>query len=229
MTFDVCHVCGGQTFDHTPVLWPTLIQAWGLAPHEAAYIDIQQGTHCVTCSSNVRSIALARAILRFGDFPGTLAQFVENPEHRGLRVLEINEAGTLHPILQRLPQHQLAAYPAVDMRSLPFPAAAFDLVVHSDTLEHVPEPERALAECRRVLGAGGALVFTVPVIVDRLSRTRAGLPPSYHGHEASDDPGMLVQTEFGADVWVRVIEAGFSICELVTYRPPSGLAILARP
>jgi SAM-dependent methyltransferase len=226
---DICHVCGGRTFEHTPILWPSLIAEWGLTATEADYIDVQQGTHCVSCSSNIRSIALARAIVSYADFPGTLTEFVEDPAHHSLRVLEINEAGTLNPILRRLPRHQLATYPAVDMRSLPFPSAAFDLVVHSDTLEHVPEPERALGECRRMLDAGGALVFTVPVIVGRLSRTRAGLPPSFHGHEASADPGMLVQTEFGADVWVYVTDAGFSRCELIAYRPPSGIAILARP
>jgi SAM-dependent methyltransferase len=226
---DVCHVCGGRSFEHTPILWPALIAAWGLSAEEAEYIDVQQGTHCLACSANVRSMALARAILRFRDFAGTLTELVADRGQHALRVLEINEAGSLNPVLRQLPGHQLASYPAVDMRHLPYSSAAFDLVVHSDTLEHVPEPERALTECRRVLTDQGALAFTVPVIINRLSRSRAGLPPSYHGHEESLDPGMLVQTEFGADVWVWVMRAGFSSSELVWYRPPSGLAILARP
>jgi SAM-dependent methyltransferase len=211
------------------VLWPALVAAWGLSAEEAAYIDVQQGTHCVACSANVRSIALALAIARSRRFAGTLAALVADPAQHELRVLEINEAGSLHPVLKRLPGHRLLSHPEVDMRHLPHPSASFDLVVHSDTLEHVPEPERGLNECRRVLDDQGALVFTVPVIVGRLSRSRAGLPPSYHGHEASVDPGMLVQTEFGADVWVYLARAGFSSCELVWYRPPSGLAIVARP
>jgi SAM-dependent methyltransferase len=226
---DVCHVCGGRTFEHTPVLWPALIAAWGLSADEVEYIDVQQGTHCLTCSSNVRSIALARALIRWHDFAGTLTALVEDREYQTLRVLEINEAGSLTPVLRRLPGHQLVSYPDVDMRHLPFPSGSFDLVVHSDTLEHVPEPELALTECRRVLAAEGALAFTVPVIINRLSRSRHGLPPSYHGHEASADPGMRVQTEFGGDVWVYLLRAQFSSCELVWYRPPSGVAILARP
>ena len=39
---------------------------------------------------------------------------------------------------------------------------------------------------------------------------------------------MLVHTEFGADAWTMVIEAGFSNCELVPYLYPAGLAFVAR-
>jgi len=226
---EACHVCGGRTFEHTPVLWPDLIAAWELSEEEARYIDVQQGTHCQSCGSNVRSIALARAIMRYRAFAGTLTRFVDDVVHRDLRVLEINEAGTLHPFLRTLPGHILVCYPAVDLRSLPFATGSFDLVVHSDTLEHLSDPQKGLQECRRVLNDRGALAFTVPVIVDRLSRNRAGLRPSYHGHEGSVDSGMLVHTEFGADVWTFVMRTGFSLCEFVTFRFPSGLAILARP
>jgi SAM-dependent methyltransferase len=222
-------VCGGREFEHVPVLWPDLVSAWGLSEREARYIDIQQGTRCIGCSSNVRSIALARAIMRFRHFNETLTRFVGDPAQRDLRMLEINEAGSLHPLLSRLPGHQLASYPDYDMTSLPFPRDTFDLVVHSDTLEHVSDPLHGLKECRRVLVGQGALAFTVPVVIGRLSRTRAELLPSYHGQEGSQDPGMLVHTEFGADVWTMVVGAGFSSCEFLPFRFPSGLAILARP
>jgi SAM-dependent methyltransferase len=224
-----CHVCGSHDFEHTPILWPELIEAWGLSREEADYIDVQQGTHCQTCGSNVRSIALARAILRSRGFAGTLTAFVTNQAQRGLRVLEINEAGTLNPILCHMPGHRLVSFPDVDMRQLPFPPASFDLVVHSDTLEHVADPDKGLEECRRVLDIQGVLVFTVPVIINRLSRSRATLPPSFHGNPASPEPGMLVHTEFGADVWTFVTRAGFSSCELLPFRFPAGLAIVARP
>ena len=140
-----CHVCGGHAFEHTPVLWPELVTTWGLSPEEAEYIDIQQGTHCLGCGSNVRSIALARAILRWRQHQGPLIRFVQDDATATLRVLEINEAGTLHPVLRLLPGHRIASYPAVDMTHLPFGDGSFDLVVHSDTLEHVPDPARGSA------------------------------------------------------------------------------------
>src|SRR5262252_7411848 len=94
---DFCYVCGMHEFEHTPVLWPELMSAWGLAADEARYIDIQQGTHCVRCGSNVRSVALARAIVGCLGRDEPLMRVVEAPEHANLRLLEINEAGSLHP------------------------------------------------------------------------------------------------------------------------------------
>lgn len=221
-----CYVCGASDFAHTSVLWPDLVAAWGLSSEEARYIDVQQGTHCRACGSNVRSIALARAILRWRGFKGTLIEFVGDPNQDNLRVLEINEGGTLHPFLSRLPKHQLVSYPEFDMMRLALPSAFVDLVVHSDSLEHVGKPEEALRECHRMLQTGGALIFTVPVVIGRLTRSRRVLSPSYHGAAGCTDPGMLVHTEFGADAWTMVLEAGFSSCTLVPYMFPSGLAII---
>src|SRR5262245_53822696 len=44
-----------------------------------------------------------------------------------------------------------------DGRTIPFEGASFDLVVFHTTLCHVPDPEKALLEARRVLRAGGWL------------------------------------------------------------------------
>jgi ubiquinone/menaquinone biosynthesis C-methylase UbiE len=49
-------------------------------------------------------------------------------------------------------------FEVADGRALPFEDATFDGVVLATTLCHVPEPERALAEARRVLRPGGYLL-----------------------------------------------------------------------
>jgi SAM-dependent methyltransferase len=49
-----------------------------------------------------------------------------------------------------------------DMRALPFPARSFASVLSVQSLEHVPDPERVLAEVARVVEADGVAVFVTP-------------------------------------------------------------------
>ena len=48
------------------------------------------------------------------------------------------------------------------MRSLPFADATFASVVAIHSIEHVPDPERMLAEVARVLAPGGRAMFATP-------------------------------------------------------------------
>lgn len=228
MAIKVCSVCGGSEFGFVEVLWSELIASWQLSSIEVDYINRQQGFHCVACRNNLRALALSDAILKTYMFSGTLAQFVESDLGRTLKVLEINEAGGLSPTLEKLPNHQLVRYPEYDMTKLSFGSDAFDLIIHSDTLEHVPNPEKGLSECRRVLRENGKCIFTVPIIVDRMNRSRTGLAPSYHGQSGVPADDQIVCTEFGADIWQTVLKAGFRSCEIVALEYPSALAIIAK-
>lgn len=220
-----CAICGGTEYTDRAVLWDALAEGWGLTRAERHIVDRQQGTCCTGCGGNLRSIALADAILAECGWAGTLADFVAREQARTLRVLEINEAGTLSPPLRRLPGHVFGAYPALDMQAMSFADGSFDLVVHSDTLEHVPDPARALRECARVLTPQGALCFTVPVVPGRMTVSRQGLAPLYHGDPADPTEDLLVHTDYGADVWHLLHEAGFAAVTLSRF--DDALAITA--
>ncbi len=208
-----CPICGGAQFSERRILWPALIAEWELAAAEIDYIDLQQGRWCNKCGASLRIQALAAAV---GAIPPLT------------RILELNGVGAFSTVLSRLPGYVRADYPAVDMRALPYADGAFDLVLHSDTLEHVDGVAAALRECRRVLAAGGRLCFTAPVIVGRMSRSRAGLPKSYHGFAGQENDDLVVHTEFGADTWCAVMEAGFTSVTINAIDYPAGLAICAR-
>lgn len=49
-----------------------------------------------------------------------------------------------------------------DMRTLPFPPDSFDSVVSIQSIEHVPDPERVLAEVVRVVRGEGRAIFVTP-------------------------------------------------------------------
>lgn len=223
-----CGVCGADRFHRNEVLWEALVREWELSPEEALYIDRQQGECCVECGANLRSIALANALRLHIGSSLPLAEIPDAPQARDLQVLEINEAGNLTSTLSRFKGYVFGAYPEVNMECLPYASGTFDIVVHSDTLEHVPAPVQALAECRRVLKPGGALCFTVPTIVARLSRTRDGLPKSYHGRPEDGRDDYVVHTEFGADVWTYVMEAGFRAVSICSVDYPTAIALIAR-
>jgi len=53
---------------------------------------------------------------------------------------------------------------AADVAALPFRDGAFDAIKITEVLEHVPDPAKALAECRRVLRARGHLVISAPFL-----------------------------------------------------------------
>jgi SAM-dependent methyltransferase len=219
-----CVVCGSEAAQvHERVLWPQLIAEWELSVSEAESVDRREGQRCPACGVGLRSAALAVSILRHAGWPGTLDAWTSSDTP--LSVLEINQAGQLSPWLARLRHHQLVEYPATDMQQLASADGSWDLVVHSDTVEHVEDPVRALAECRRVLAPQGAVCFTIPVIPSRLTRRRDHLPPSFHGTES--DPSYLVYTEYGADFWAQIFGSGFTTLCIDALQWPDAIALTA--
>jgi SAM-dependent methyltransferase len=208
------------------ILWPDLIDAWGLNPDEVRRVNRQQGECCAQCGANLRSRTLAGGLLECLDGPPSMDLLAGGGWAADLRLLEINEAGSLSPILGKFKQHTLVRYPAFDMQQLALPTGAFDAVIHSDTLEHVPDPVAGLRECHRVLSPQGFLLCTVPVVPTRLTRRREGLPPAYHGNAGETPADQRVVTEYGADFFLDFMAAGWTKLSLFTLGTPDAIAII---
>lgn len=235
-----CSVCGRRA----PMLYRRRVvprrleELWGLSPRLAAALARKESLDCARCGAKLRARRLASVLL--GLYPvgippapaGSIQEWVGSAEARGLAVAEINGVEGLHGELSRLPhlaysefREGVARGEAVegvrceDLTRLTYPDGTFDLVVTSETLEHVPDLAAALGEIRRVLKPGGLHVFTVPLlpgVTTTYPRARQGAdgtceplaPPIRH---PGGDAGYLVYSEFGADLPDVVRAAGFEV------------------
>jgi SAM-dependent methyltransferase len=86
------------------------------------------------------------------------------PQWRG-HGLDISEAAVNYA--RRLAAHKKidgrADFRPGDIARLPYPTDSLDLVIASEVIEHLPEPERVMAEVARVLKPGGKLILTMPL------------------------------------------------------------------
>lgn len=106
-----------------------------------------------------------------------------------------------------------------DVQHLSYPDRRFDLVTHTEVLEHVPDDQRAFAELYRVIKPGGLMVFTVPLSSrpDTVERARLCdgqiehlLPAVHHLDPWQKGIGILAYRDYGSDIEGRMRDAGFS-------------------
>lgn len=102
---------------------------------------------------------------------------------------------------------------AADMRELPFPVASFKSVLSVQSIEHVPDPERVVAEVDRVLEPGGTGVFVTP---NRLTFARADeiIDPYHYVEFDADELRALCARRF-RDVELRGIYGSEPYLELL--------------
>lgn len=104
-----------------------------------------------------------------------------------------------------------------DCQQLSFPDASFDVVISSETMEHIRKPFTGFKEIRRILKPGGSYFFTIPYREDRLTTSRVDtsgnddvytLPKTYH-QDPYRKADSLVYTDFGRDLPDLLRSVGF--------------------
>jgi SAM-dependent methyltransferase len=238
--FERCVVCGRfrPMLYRRRVIPHRLEELWGLSPRLARALARKESCDCSHCGAKLRGRRLAQIVqvlYPVGAPPAlarSLADWVGRAETQALRVAEINRIDGLHDQLLRLPHfassdYQPGAAPGVvivgvrseDLTKLTYADGCFDLVVTSETLEHVPYLQAALREIRRVLAPGGRHIFTVPLL-PQTGKTfpRTIVRPDGTVEDRASriahpggDWGYPVFTEFGADLPDLLRRAGFRV------------------
>jgi SAM-dependent methyltransferase len=199
--------------------------AFGRCPYCGPTIFVRLNRHsgglrCAGCSAGEVQLSIGWAL---HDEIGSLA---------ALDVCELSARGALSTYLRRharsaatseyfpnlAPGSMKDGVRVEDVQRLTYADASFDLVTHTEVLEHVPDDARAFAELWRVLRPCGVMLFTVPMhagtdTVER-ARLRDGvlehlLEPVYHV-DPLQPAGILAFRDYGLDVLDRVRAAGFA-------------------
>lgn len=95
-----------------------------------------------------------------------LTEWLRSHDWRGKTVAEFGRSNEILRSFLGAARYTLLEYPEHDVQDLKGVASgAFDLVILDQTLEHVPDPERAVSEVARILQPGGVALVTTPFLV----------------------------------------------------------------
>ncbi len=225
-----CTVCGRVSLLilRRDVLARELLRRWEIPDRLVAAFTRKESLECISCGASLRVRRLAEVMLNL--YPAgpsrSIAEWVHAPEVQGLRIAEINGITGLTLLLTSHPHHRYSEYQDressqvrhEDLTKLTYPNDSFDLVLTSETLEHVPDLNKALAEIHRILIPGGRHIFTIPWRPDvPWTFARATIhdgriePLVALIHHPGGNVGYPVFTEIGQDFPEVLAAVGFEV------------------
>lgn len=99
----------------------------------------------------------------------------------------------------------------MDVSSIHYPDACFDIIYCSHVLEHVPDDRRALNEFYRVLRPGGYALLIVPIISPKTFEDASIITPEERQRAYGQHDHLR---SYGPDFEERVQQAGFKVSRL---------------
>jgi len=185
----------------------------------------ETGVRCMRCGASTVHLSLGRVLLRRVADLG--ARDACELSARGPLVAflrrQTRSLATSEYFADARPGETRGGVRCEDVQQLTYADAAFDLITHTEVLEHVPDDARGLAELRRVMRPGGIMLFTVPLHGGEHTVERARLcgmqiehvrPPVYHTDPLRGGAGILAFRDYGSDILERLRLAGFRAATL---------------
>lgn len=225
----LCIVCGNlnKKWIFKKIISNELAKQWKLTQEVRLKLDQRESNFCPKCGNSSRTRTLAQALMQQIQYKGieNFSQWINKTNNEKLKIAEINACGKLHKFLSKNKNIAYSEYPSSrlitriintlrnilkeDITQLTYPDNLFDIVLHSEVLEHVPDIDKAITECRRILKPKGICIFTIPILNNRKTKKCANInmltgeikylkSPSYHGLDKRND--NLVWWEFGSDI-----------------------------
>jgi hypothetical protein len=155
-----CVVCGRESvfrFDPT-IVTPQLKEAWGISDRLAEAFNRKESMFCGDCGCSLRIRRLALVLIKtFSEMRGgsydSFVELLRDKDFLRRKIAEINACGALHSYLRVHPNLYHSEWfdgiapgelsdgvQSEDLQCLTSPDNCFDIVLTSETLEHVPEP-----------------------------------------------------------------------------------------
>lgn len=182
--------------------------------------DDEAAVRCLRCAASTVHLAMGRAICKV--MPGLSGRDVCEFSARGPLTAWLRRRAASVACSEYFSDAQSGelrdGVRCEDMQRLSYADESFDLITHTEVLEHVPDDRRAMRECLRVLRPGGVMLFTVPVYAGEVTVERAELdadgairhlePPLHHTDPLRGE-GILAFRDYRRDILQRLREAGF--------------------
>jgi SAM-dependent methyltransferase len=175
------------------------------------------GVRCVRCGGSSIHLAMGNALRT--QVPDLARRDAYELSARGPLVAHLRRAARTLTVSEYRPESDPHdGVRSEDVQRLTFADASFDLVTHTEVLEHVPDDTRAFAELQRVLRPGGVMLFTVPLhgehTVERARLCDGNvehlLPAAHHRDPLRGGAGILAFRDYGCDILGRLRAAGFN-------------------